>query len=418
MRATLRDARSLADAHVMPTYRRWPVTFVSGEGVRLFDDGGRGYLDFVAGVAVNALGHAHPAVAEAVSRQISTLGHVSNLYYTAPMAELAERLTGLLGWDDGRVFFCNSGAEANECALKLVRRWARARVSGSQAPVRTDTIAALGSFHGRTFETLAATGQPAKWEAFAPLPGGFVHVPFGDPEALEKAAGPSTAAVLLEPVQGEGGVVVPPDGYLDGARALCDTHGMAFVVDEVQTGLGRTGVWFASADARPDVITLAKALGGGLPLGACVARGELAEAFGPGDHATTLGGGPVVCAAGLAVLDVIEQEDLVEQAARVGAHLARGLVDLTERHEAAAGVRGRGLLLALQLSGDHARDVVGAALKRGLLVNDVSSSAVRLCPPLIVGEADCDQAVQILDDVLAELPAPPAGAGPKRPERP
>ena len=409
-----RDARAVADARVMPTYRRWPVTFVSGEGMRLVDDRGRSYLDFVAGVAVNALGHAHPAVAEAVARQVSTLVHVSNLYYTGPMAQLAERLTGLLGWDDGRVFFCNSGAEANECALKLVRRWSRSRAREGAVPP-AGTIAALGSFHGRTFETLAATGQPAKWEPFAPLPGGFVHVPFGDAEALEAAAGPSAAAILLEPVQGEGGVIVPPAGYLERARAICDRHGMAFVADEVQTGLGRTGVWFASAGARPDVITLAKALGGGLPLGACVARGDLAEAFRPGDHATTLGGGPVVCAAGLAVLDTIDREGLVERAARVGAHLARGLGGLVERHEAAVGVRGRGLLVALQLSGDHAREVVAGALERGLLVNDVSSSAVRLCPPLIVSEADCDEAVGILDIVLGGL-AP--SAEPEKPEQP
>jgi acetylornithine aminotransferase len=414
MQVSQRDARSLADAWVMPTYRRWPVTFVSGEGMRLVDDGGRSYLDFVAGVATNALGHAHPAVAEAVARQISTLVHVSNLYYSAPMAELAERLTGLLGWDDGRVFFCNSGAEANECALKLVRRWSRSRAPQGAAPP-TGTIAALGSFHGRTFETLAATGQPAKWEPFAPLPGGFVHVPFGDAEALETAAGPSTAAVLLEPVQGEGGVIVPPEGYLERARAICDAHGMAFIADEVQTGLGRTGVWFASAGARPDVVTLAKALGGGLPLGACVARGDLAEAFRPGDHATTLGGGPVVCAAGLAVLDTIEREGLVERAARVGVHLARGLGGLVERHEAALDVRGRGLLLALQLSGDRAREAVAGALERGLLVNDVSPSAVRLCPPLVVGDADCDEAVEILDDVLAGLTP---SSEPESPERP
>ncbi|MGH2687509.1 MAG: aspartate aminotransferase family protein, partial [Actinomycetota bacterium] len=250
MRVSQRDARALADRWVMPTYRRWPVTFVSGEGVRLVDDEGRTYLDFVAGVAVNALGHAHPAVTEAVARQASALVHVSNLYYTAPMARLAERLTALLGWDDGRVFFSNSGAEANECALKLVRRWGGGR---------TGTVAALGSFHGRTFATLAATGQPAKWEPFAPLPEGFVHVPFGDAEALAQALGPSTAAVLLEPVQGEGGVIVPPDDYLGRVRALCDERSVAFVADEVQTGLGRTGVWLASAPARPDVVTLAKA---------------------------------------------------------------------------------------------------------------------------------------------------------------
>jgi acetylornithine/N-succinyldiaminopimelate aminotransferase len=393
-----RDARVLADRWVMPTYRRWPVTFVSGRGMRLRDDEGRTYLDFVAGIAVNALGHAHPAVTEAVARQASTLVHVSNLYYTGPMADLAERLTGLLGWDDGRVFFSNSGAEANECALKLVRRRARAQGSG-----RTDTIAAFGSFHGRTFETLAATGQPAKWEPFAPLPGGFVHVPFGDAEALASAAGPSTASVLLEPIQGEGGVIVPPDGYLDEVRAVCDERGLAFVVDEVQTGLGRTGVWFASAPAGPDVITLAKALGGGFPLGATVARGEFAETFSPGDHATTLGGGPVVCAAALAVLDTIEREGLVEHAARVGAHLQRGLGGLVERHEAAAGVRGRGLLVALQLAGDVARDVAASALQLGLVVNDVGPSTIRLCPPLIATEADCDEAVAILGEVLATV---------------
>jgi predicted acetylornithine/succinylornithine family transaminase len=389
----------------MPTYRRWPVTFVAGEGMRLTDDRGRTYLDFVAGVAVNALGHAHPAVTEAVARQASTLVHVSNLYYTAPMAELAERLTGLLGWEGGRVFFCNSGAEANECALKLVRRWSRSRAPVGGTP-GTVTIAAIGSFHGRTFETLAATGQPAKWEAFGPLPGGFVHVPFGDADALEAAAGPSVSAVLLEPVQGEGGIVVPPDGYLEQARVICDAHAMAFVADEVQTGLGRTGAWFASAGAAPDVVTLAKALGGGLPLGACVARGEFAEAFRPGDHATTLGGGPVVCAAALAVLDTIEQEGLVEHAARVGAHLARRLQGLVERHAVATGVRGRGLLLGLQLAGDVARDVVGRALERGLLVNDVTTSTVRLCPPLIVSEADCDEAVSILDEVLTTTEGP------------
>jgi acetylornithine aminotransferase len=397
MRVSQRDARALADRWVMPTYRRWPVTFVSGEGVRLADDEGRIYLDFVAGVAVNALGHAHPAVTEAVARQASVLVHVSNLYYTAPMARLAERLTGLLGWDDGRVFFSNSGAEANECALKLVRRWGGGR---------TGTVAALGSFHGRTLGTLAATGQPAKWEPFAPLPEGFVHVPFGDAAALAGAVGPSTAAVLLEPVQGEGGVIVPPDDYLGRVREICDARSVAFVADEVQTGLGRTGAWFASAAAGPDVVTLAKALGGGFPLGATVARGELARAFSPGDHATTLGGGPVVCAAALAVLDTIEQEGLVERAARVGAYLTRGLQSLVARHAAATAVRGRGLLLGLQLAGDVARDVVAGALERGLLVNDVGPSTVRLCPPLIVGEVECDEAVAVLDDVLATTAVP------------
>jgi acetylornithine aminotransferase len=383
----------------MPTYRRYPVTFARGKGFYLYDETGRPYLDFVAGVAVTALGHAHPAVTEAVARQAGRLVHTSNLYYTEPMADLAQRLTGLLGWRDGRVFFANSGAEANECALKLVRKASR----------KPETIAAWGSFHGRTMQTLAATGQPAKWEAFQPLPERFVHVAYDDAPAVEEAVTDATAAILLEPVQGEGGVVVPGDGYLPAVRSICDARGLALILDEVQTGLGRTGEWFgfqAYGDAAvPDVISLAKALGNGFPIGACVARGQYATAFGPGDHATTVGGGPVVCSAALAVLDTIERDGLVERAGKVGDYLRQSLNGLVENYELPVAVRGRGLLLALQLGSDAARDVAMAALSEGLLVNDVAPSVLRFCPPLIIGEAECDEAVDVLAKVLRTVAA-------------
>ncbi|HVL51364.1 MAG TPA: acetylornithine transaminase [Actinomycetota bacterium] len=396
----------LADSRTMPTYRRHPVTFVRGEGTRLYDDTGREYLDFVAGIAVNSLGHSHPAVVSAVSEQAGRLVHTSNLYYTGPMAELADRLCGLLGWDDGRVFFANSGAEANECALKLVRRWAGGRFGRN----RYGTIAARASFHGRTLQALAATGQPAKWKPFLPMPAGFTHVEYGNSAALEDAVTGAESCVLLEPVQGEAGVIVPPDDYLPEVRRICDRHELAFILDEVQTGLGRTGEWFGyrHSGAVPDVITLAKALGNGLPIGACVARGEWAEAFQPGDHATTTGGGPVVCAAALAVIDTMEREGLVENTRRVGGYLKRKLEQMVLRHEGATGVRGRGLLLAVQFDSDCAGQVVSACLDRGLLVNEVSPSAIRMCPPLILTESDCDEAVEILEAVLQARQVQPA----------
>lgn len=397
------DDRALTAPFVMNTYRRLPVSFVRGEGVWLYDESGKQYLDFVAGIAVTALGHAHPKITEVVSKQAAELTHVSNLYYTQPMAKLAERLCELLEWPDGRVFFANSGAEANECAIKVVRRWSRQKYS----PERFETIAAFGSFHGRTLETLAATGQPAKWEHFTPLPPGFVHVPFDDVGKLEGAITERTSSVLLEPVQGEGGVNVPGDDYLPSVRKLCDARDLSFIADEVQTGIGRLGHWFGfqASGAVPDVITLAKALGNGLPIGACAARGEAATALQPGDHASTIGGGPVICAAALAVLDVIQDEGLVERAKKMGDHLRRGLESLVSSTSIATSVRGRGLLLALQLDRDAAREVVTRALTEGLLVNDVTPSAVRLSPPLIVSEQDCDRAVLTLGEVLDDIGA-------------
>jgi acetylornithine/N-succinyldiaminopimelate aminotransferase len=385
----------------MPTYKRQPVTFVRGEGANLFDESGRSYLDFVAGVAVTALGHAHPAVAEAIAVQATRLVHTSNLYYTEPMARLADELCELLGWEDGRVFFANSGAEANECAIKLVRRWAGTNFG----PDRYGTIAALGAFHGRTLETLAATGQPAKWKPFSPLPPGFTHVPYDDARAIEGAITGRESSVLLEPVQGESGVIVPSDDYLPEVRNICSENKLAFIADEVQTGLGRTGEWFGFqlTGAVPDVITLAKALGNGLPIGACAARGGFATAFQPGDHATTIGGGPVICAASLAVLETMQTQNVVANAREVGSYLRSGLQMLVETHESVQLVRGAGLLLAVQLSSDIAADVVGAALREGLLVNNVTPSVIRLCPPLIINRAQCDEAIGILDRVFATV---------------
>lgn len=391
----------VSEARLMNTYRRQPVTFVRGRGMYLYDDAGNEYLDFVAGIAVTALGHAHPRITEAISAQSSTLVHTSNLYFTEPMIELAGRLCEILGWPDGKVFFANSGAEANECAIKLIRRWSSAKYS----PERYETIAAKGSFHGRTFETLAATGQPKKWEGFAPLPPGFVHVPFDDPEALSAAVTETTAAVLLEPILGEGGVIIPRDGYLPAVREICDTRDLAFIGDEVQTGLGRTGTWFAfqESGAAPDVVTIAKALGNGLPIAACVARGELAEVFQPGDHATTMGGGPVVCAAALALLETIEAEGLIERSREMGDRLLRGLGTIAGSHPVVIDVRGKGLLLALELQAEIAAEIVAGARGAGLLVNEAGPAIIRICPPLILEERDCNRALEILEQVISDL---------------
>ena len=377
----------LAVNALMPTYKRYPVTFVRGEGTRLYDDAGREYLDFAAGIAVAQIGHAHPRWVEAVTEQATKLAHVSNLFTTGPQAALASRLTALAGW--GQAFFCNSGAEANEAALKLARK-----VTG-----RSGFVAAAGGFHGRTFATLAATGQPEKHEPFRPLPGWFTHVPYGDVAALRSAVGPGTAAVILEPVLGEGGVFPAPPGYLTAAREICDETGALLILDEVQTGVGRCGAWFAHhlQDVRPDVMTLAKALGGGLPIGACLSQPEVA--FGPGEHASTFGGNPVACAAALAVLDVIEEENLVTKARAIGERL----VDRLRRvgHASVAQVRGVGLLIGVELAeGLGARDVVLAALSRGLVLTEAGSRVVRFTPPLTVTAQEVDRAVSRFANAL------------------
>jgi acetylornithine/N-succinyldiaminopimelate aminotransferase len=377
------------------------VTFVRGEGSRLWDVEGKVYLDFLGGLAVTSLGHAHPVVAEAIATQARTLLHVCNLFGTTIGPEVAETLDRLLGGGGkarpggepmGKVFFSNSGAEANECAIKLARKWA--------GPGRYAVVSAYGSFHGRTLATLAATGQPTKHEPFQPMPEGFRHVALGDIEALDAAVDPRVvAAVLLEPIQGEGGVNVPPKGFLGEVRRLCDERDVLLIMDEVQTGLGRTGDWFAfqHEGIRPDVVTMAKALGNGMPIGACWARSDVAAAFVPGDHGTTFGGQPLAAAAARATLAVMEAEDVPARAARAGARLAEGLSALP----GVTSVRGRGLLLAAELAGRPSKDVAAAALARGLVVNAVTPTAIRLAPSLLVTDDELDEALSILKEVLA-----------------
>jgi predicted acetylornithine/succinylornithine family transaminase len=380
----------------MPTYGPPPVQFVRGEGSRLWDAEGNAYLDFLSGLAVTSLGHSHPAVADALDHQARTLLHVSNLFGTEPGWEVAATLDRLLG-GGGQVFFTNSGAEANECALKLARKW------GGRG--RHVVVSTLGSFHGRTLATLHATGQPAKHEAFQPLPEGFRHVAWNDLAALEAALDPTVAAVLLEPVQGEGGVNPATTEYVTGVRRLCDERGLLFMVDEVQTGLGRTGAWFGHQHfgVVPDVVTMAKALGNGVPIGACWARADVAGVFEPGDHATTFGGQPLAAAAAKAVLAVMESTDVPARARRAGERLSAALVADTRVVE----VRGLGLLLAAQLTeGVDARTVADAALRRGLVINAVTPSALRLAPSLLVTDEEIDEATSILTAAYDETTAP------------
>ena len=380
-------------APLMPTYAPSDVTFVRGEGSWLHDADGTRYLDFLNGLAVTSLGHAHPAVAAAVCDAASTLLHVSNLYRTIPGPKVAATLDRLLG-GGGKVFFTNSGAESNECALKLARRW------GGRG--RHEVISAFGSFHGRTLATLHATGQPDKHEAFQPLPEGFRHVAWSDLGALEAAIAPSVAAILLEPVQGEGGVKPATAEYFQGVRRLCDERGLLLMVDEIQTGLGRTGHWFAhqAFGIRPDVVTMAKALGNGVPIGACWARAEVADRFRPGDHGSTYGGQPLAASAALAVLETMEAEDVPARAARSGKRLADALLGLG----GIADVRGMGLLLGAELDpGIDSRAVAVAALDAGLIVNPVTPTALRLAPSLLVTDDEIDRAVEILGGVLADV---------------
>ena len=378
----------------MATYAPPAVTFVRGAGSLLWDDAGREYLDFLSGLAVTSLGHAHPAVAEAICSQAHTLLHVSNLFGTEPQRQVAATLDRLIDAGPGRVFFCNSGAEANECAIKLARRW------GGRG--RHVVVSAYGSFHGRTLATLHATGQPAKHEAFQPLPEGFRHVAWRDIDALAAALDPSVAAVLLEPVQGEGGVNPGGTEYFEAVRQLCDERGALLMVDEVQTGLGRTGEWFGFQHygIRPDVVTIAKALGNGMPIGACWARDDVAAAFGPGDHATTFGGQPLAAAAAGAVLKVMEAEDVPARARATGAYLMAALRQLP----GVAAVRGQGLLVAAELAeGRNAGPVAAAALDAGLVINAVTPTALRLAPSLLVSEDEVDRATEILAKALAAV---------------
>jgi len=364
-------------AALMNTFGPPQLVLTRGKGARVWDEDGNEYVDLLGGIAVNALGHGHPAVVEAVTRQLSTLGHVSNFFATEPQIALAERLLTLLGGPDGRVFFTNSGTEASEAALKLTRRTGR-----------THLVAAEGSFHGRTMGALALTSRAAYREPFEPLPGHVTFVPYGDPAALAAAVTDETAAVVLEPIRGEAGVIEPPAGYLAEARRITRRHGALLWLDEVQTGIGRTGQWFAAATepaVEPDLVTLAKGLGGGIPIGACIGIGGAGSLLQPGNHGTTFGGNPVACAAALAVIDTIEQEGVLSRVTELGARLRSGLAG----DDRVTAVRGRGLLIGIDVDLDAAA-VVTAARARGFLVNATGAHTVRLAPPLVLGDDEAE----------------------------
>jgi len=387
------------DAHIFQTYGRFPIAFVRGEGAWLWDDEDKRYLDFLSGIAVCNLGHCHPAVVKAATAQMERLIHVSNFFYTEPQAELARQLTEHCFAD--RVFFCNSGAEANEAALKLARRYGNA--AGGEP--RNEIITMQASFHGRTFATLAATGQAKVQEGFAPLMPGFVYVPFNDFDAVRTAVNARTCAVLLEPIQGEGGVNVPAQDYLQRVRELCDQEGLLLIFDEVQVGMGRTGCLFAHEHygVKPDIMTLAKALGGGLPLGAMLATQSVADYLGPGSHATTFGGNPVATAAGCAVMQELLAGGVLENCCAMGRYLEKKLDGLKNRHsDTVVGVRGKGLILGLELN-RSGKQVVDQCLAAGLILNCTADCIIRFVPPLIITQEQIDECCTILDDVLGKL---------------
>ena len=388
------------EAPLMHNYAAPPLTIVRGSGVEVFDDQGRRYLDFIGGIAVAATGHCHPAVVAAIASQAGTLIHISNLYGIEPQRALARRLTAKAG-PEFRAFFCNSGAEANEAAIKLARKWGHAHGVGQGTVITADH-----SFHGRTLATLAATAQPKYQKGFEPLPSGFRHFPFNDIAALEEALTPDVTAVLLEPIQGEAGVHVPDIGYLRRVREVCDRAGVLLILDEVQTGCGRTGRFFAyeHEGVKPDIVTLAKALGSGVPIGACLARADVAEAFQPGSHGSTFGGNPLSSAAALATLDVIDGERLVERASVVGQHLVVELEALRALDPRIKEIRGRGLLIGIEFTDPIAKDLVKAMLPLGILGNATSEHVLRLAPPLILTEKQANAYAAALKHALALAP--------------
>ncbi|MDP2949430.1 MAG: acetylornithine transaminase [Chloroflexota bacterium] len=397
----MNDWQEMESHYLFATYKRQPVTLVRGQGVRVWDDQGREYLDFVGGIASVSLGHCHPAVVAALAEQAGVLIQASNWVYTVPQVRLAQLLTENSCFD--RVFFCNSGAEAVEGAIKLARKWGREKRDGAY-----EIICALNAFHGRTLTALTAGGTEKYKAPYHPLPPGFVHVPFNDVAAIRQATGAKTCAVLLEPIQGEGGVNVPGDGYLRQVRAWCDQAGILLILDEVQTGIGRTGSLFAYQQygAEPDVMTLAKGLGSGVPIGAVLAK-EHCAVFAPGDHGSTFGGNPLCTSVGYAVLKYIIDNDIPGQVARKGQHLERRLRSLADRHPLVTEVRGRGLLWAIELDGELAETAVRLCLEEGLIANNVKPTALRLMPPLVVSEEELDRAVEIIDGVLTKMESAP-----------
>jgi acetylornithine aminotransferase len=369
-------------------YGKPAITLVKGKGIVVTDADGKSYLDFLGGIATSILGHAHPAIVKAVSKQVSTLSHVSNFYAHPNAIELAEKLIVMTGDKNAKVFFCQSGAEANEAALKLSRRTGKMRV-----------VAAQGAFHGRTMGALSLTGQPSKREPFLPLIKGVKHVPYGDIDAIRKAVSKKTAMVIIEPIMGEAGVIVPPADYLQELRMLCDKNGALLVIDAVQTGMGRTGDWFGYeySGITPDVITLAKGLGGGLPLGAMIALGKAADLFQPGDHGSTFGGNPVTTAAGLAAIRYIESKGILSKVEKQGAHLMQELALIPGVKE----VRGAGLLLGIELESLKASNVADAMRDAGVLVNAANATTIRIAPALIVSDAQINKFITIFRKVIA-----------------
>ena len=383
---------------ICTTYGRYPLVAVRGEGCRLWDADGKSYLDFLAGVAVNNLGHCHPKVVKALQEQAATLLHCSNYYHIPPQIELAELICANSFGE--RVFFCNSGAEANEAAMKLIRKHSFEKFGQN----RFEVITALASFHGRTIGTISATGQDKVRAGFEPVVPGFKYVPFGDIHALKTSISPNTCAVMLEPVQGEGGVNVPPPGYLQAVREICNEHQLLLVFDEVQAGCGRTGELFAYQHdgVAPDIMTLAKALAGGPPIGAMVATEEVAKTFVPGSHGSTFGGNPLLTAAGLASMRTIIEDGVLENCRAMGNYLTERLWDLQSRYDFIKEVRGRGLLIGMELTREGG-PIVTAAMERGLLINCTVGNVLRFVPPLIITKAEIDEAMDILDDILAGL---------------
>ena len=374
---------------LMNTFGAPKLVLARGQGAHVWDEDGNEYVDLLGGIAVNALGHGHPALVEAVTTQLQTLGHVSNFFASAPQIELAEKLLGLVGAPDGRVFFANSGTEANEAALKLTRKTGR-----------THLVAMTGSFHGRTMGALALTSKEAYRAPFEPLPGDVTFVPYGDADALAAAVTDATAAIVVEPIQGEAGVVVPPEGFLAAARAIADEHGALLWFDEIQSGMGRTGRWLASetSGVTPDIVTLAKGLGGGFPIGACLGLGRAATLFEPGNHGTTFGGNPVACAAALAVIRTIEEDGLLEHVSVLGQKLRDGLA----ADPRVAEVTGEGLFIGVVLTEEKAADVVSSAQRAGFILNNATTTRVRLAPPLVLTTDDAEAFLQAWPAILEE----------------
>jgi acetylornithine/N-succinyldiaminopimelate aminotransferase len=396
----------LAHQNLINTYGCVPLAFVRGTGAYLYDADGNRYLDFFCGLAVTSLGHGHLRVVRAIKEQAEKLTHVSNVFHTEPMARLAARLCGHFG--DGRVFFCNSGAEANEAALKLARRWGHDRGAG-----RFEVVSTLGSFHGRTFGTLSATGQEKYHIGFQPLVPGFRMVPYDDVEALDKAVHDETIAIMLEPIQGEGGVVTPRIDYLKRVRDLCDRRKILLILDEVQTGMGRTGKLFAwqHVGVKPDIMTLAKALGGGLPIGAMIAKSEIAQSLTPGSHGSTFGGNPISCAAALGVLDALEHDGAMENATSVGGYMLERLRTFAKGCARVSEVRGLGMMIGIVLHGE-AKSAADACLRERLLVNATAENVLRLLPPLTLTRDEADAGLKIIERALSAAPAAASAAAP------